>query len=585
MSKIRILSEVLSNKIAAGEVVERPASVVKELVENSLDAGSARILVEIENGGKSLIRVSDDGEGMGHDDALLAIERFATSKISEDPDLYRISTLGFRGEALPSIAAVSDFSLTTRDAHSQTGLEITVKGGKLLRVTETGAPKGTMVSVRHLFLNTPARRKFLKTVSTEMAHIADTVSCVALAYPGVQFRLLHNGRDVKQLPETADPLARIGDVLGRSLLPDLFPLGGSRDAISISGAVSSPRISRATSKGLYLFVNGRMVRDRLLMHAIFEGYSQRLVKGQFPVAVLFVEMPPDQVDVNVHPTKHEVRFLDQVTIHKLVAQAVSETLDAMIRPSPKTAQRPAPVSSESVFESTIPFAEPRESPAGIPRHPVQTPVETPPVSTPVQQPIWESKGFSDLKIIGQLHNTYILCESREGLILIDQHAAHERIVFERLKRRKSGHRSPAQALLTPESLELNFTQAGILESLLPVFGEIGLEIEPFGHNTFLIKTVPASLTGSEIVPVIREILDHCETCGLRSNMEAIMEKSLTLMACHGAIRANQELSRDQIGHLLKQLDQCETPSSCPHGRPTWIRWSIQFLEKSFQRIL
>ena len=332
MSNIRILPDILSNKIAAGEVVERPASVVKELAENALDAGATRILIDIEQGGRSLIRVADNGGGMNRDDALLAIERHATSKIASDEDLFDIRTLGFRGEALPSIAAVSRFSLVTRDAGSDAGTELTIEGGRLLNVAETGAPAGTLVEVRQLFFNTPARRKFLKTVATEMAHIADILAGLALAWPQVQFRLTHNERVVKNWPAAADPFERAVEVLGGGLRDDLHPLAFSREGLSVSGWVSSPRVRRTSSNGIFILVNRRWVRDRVAQHALFQGYSQRLVKGQFPLAVLFLAVPPDQVDVNVHPAKNEVRFARSNDVHELIRRAVAQTLYDVDRP-------------------------------------------------------------------------------------------------------------------------------------------------------------------------------------------------------------------------------------------------------------
>jgi len=332
MSKIKILPEILSNKIAAGEVVERPASVVKELVENALDAGSTRVVVDVEKGGRSLLRVSDNGAGMGHDDALLALERYATSKIFKDQDLFSINTLGFRGEALPSIAAVSRFNLTTRPASADSGTEIVVEGGKIKNVSEIGAPVGTMITVRQLFYNTPARRKFLKTIGTEMGHIADMVARIALGNSAVQFRLTHNGKRVKNWSAAPETFARVVDVLGSDLKSSLHAVEFCNDGISISGWISLPRASRRTSRGIYIYVNGRFVRDRIVQHALFEGYTQRLVKGQFPVAVIFIDVPPDAVDVNVHPTKNEVRFARQRDVHEAVRRAVAQTLYEKDRP-------------------------------------------------------------------------------------------------------------------------------------------------------------------------------------------------------------------------------------------------------------
>ena len=326
MSKIKILPEILSNKIAAGEVVERPASVVKELVENSLDAGSTRIRIEIEKGGRALIRVSDNGFGMSHDDALLALERYATSKIYKDQDLFSIRTLGFRGEALPSIASVSRFVLTTRESASDGGTEIKVEGGKIKAVSEIGAPAGTMVSVKQLFYNTPARRKFLKSIGTEMSHIADIVSSTAMGRPDIQFKLIHNAKTIKNWSPTTSPFDRVIDVVGKDLETALHPIEFVSNGISISGWISSPQITRKTSRGMFVYVNDRFVRDRIVQHALFQGYSQRLVKGQFPIAIIFIRVPFDQVDINVHPTKNEVRFGQQQQIHDAVKEAVAQTL-------------------------------------------------------------------------------------------------------------------------------------------------------------------------------------------------------------------------------------------------------------------
>ncbi|TFG39045.1 MAG: DNA mismatch repair endonuclease MutL [Syntrophobacterales bacterium] len=333
MSRVRILPEILSNKIAAGEVVERPASVVKELVENALDAGATRILIDIEQGGQALVRVADNGHGMLRDDALLAIERYATSKIATDEDLFRIRTLGFRGEALPSIAAVSRFSLVTREASADSGTEVVIEGGKLVSASETGAAPGTMVTVRQLFFNTPARRKFLKAIATEMAHVSDIVAGMALAWPQAQFRLTHNGRIVKDWPAASDPFDRVVEVLGAGYRGELHPIGLTLEEVSVGGWVSSPRIHRKSAGGIFVFVNNRHVRDRVVQHALFQGYFQRLVKGQFPLAALFIRIPFDQVDVNVHPTKTEVRFARSNGVYEAVRRAVAQTVYDVGQPS------------------------------------------------------------------------------------------------------------------------------------------------------------------------------------------------------------------------------------------------------------
>jgi DNA mismatch repair protein MutL len=611
VTKIRILSDILSNKIAAGEVVERPGSVVKELVENALDAQSTQVLVEIENGGKSLVRISDNGCGMGHDDALLAIERFATSKIYNDHDLFNISTLGFRGEAIPSIASVSRFTMVTRDNLSESGISIKIDGGKLVKVSETGAPTGTMVSVGQLFFNTPARRKFLKTTNTEMGHIADTVSSMAMAYPAVQFRLTHNGKEVKRLSSVTDPLERISQVIGNSLKKDLYPVNFSNDIVNISGAIASPRTNRATSRAIFIYVNGRYIRDRMVQHAIFQGYGQRLMKGQFPVTVLFLKVPTHTLDVNVHPTKHEVRFSEQKKIHDSIQCVIEETLNRWedsIKWQVHNDEQSDPV---RILESSDTFTQAVDQQAtriSFPKHPATSNASKPsanvaalpemfPVSllreiepkhtdpVPKQQVLWRKRQFSDLKIIGQCHYTYILLEYDQGLILLDQHAAHERILYENLKKNFSEIKKSSQQLLVPETFEMGFAESDILEKLIPLFEDIGFYIEPFGGNTFVVKAVPTIFEGKEIQPLIREVTEKILETGISRDLTSTMDTSYKLMACHGAIKANQKLSELQIKELLQQLDKCDTPSHCPHGRPTWIRWELKFLEKSFRRIV
>jgi DNA mismatch repair protein MutL len=604
MPRIKILPENLSNKIAAGEVVERPAAVVKELVENALDAEASRIIIEVEKGGQSLIRVSDNGVGMRHDDALLAIERYATSKISSDDDLFSIRTLGFRGEALPSIAAVSRFRLITRDQTTDTGTEIIVDGGKIKNVAEIGAPEGTLISVKQLFFNTPARQKFLKTVGTEMSHIADIVARIALGYPEVQFRLIHNDKVVKSWPLVSQPLDRVVDVLGKDSRHDLHPIEATRNGVSISGWICSPRVTRRTSRGLYIFVNGRFVHDRSIQHGIFQGYAQRLVKGQFPIAAVFIKIPFDQVDVNVHPTKNEVRFVNPHQIHEAVKSAIAQTLyeiDRLNWRPENQPQSPEALETSRVGESISTFkAANREAlsvrqtqfsapetnvlqPGTSFQQPEASGQQPAASSQRYQVPIWELEGFSGLRVIGQLHNLYIVCESDGGLVIIDQHAAHERIFFERLKQRGNKQPPAAQKLLVPETLELSFREADILGQMLLDLKSLGLEIEPFGGNTFVIKAVPALLSGRELKPMICEMVEKTAAVGYSPGLENTLDQCRIVMACHGAIRANQQLSAAQIKGLLHQLDECENPSRCPHGRPTWVRWDLATLEKLFKR--
>jgi DNA mismatch repair protein MutL len=602
MSKIKILPEVLSNKIAAGEVVERPSSVVKELVENALDAKSSRIMIEVEKGGRSLIRVSDNGTGMNRDDALLAPERYATSKIHKDEDLFAINTLGFRGEALPSIAVVSKFCLVTRDENSQAGTEIIVEGGTLKKVSEIGAPRGTMITVKQLFFNMPARRKFLKTVNTEMGHIADAVSSMALGRPGVHFRLVHNDRRVKNWPATDDPVNRIVDVLGKDIKDDIFSIEFTGDGLSIAGWLSSPGVTRSTSRGIYVYVNGRYVRDRVIQHALFEGYHGRMVKGQYPVAVLFIRVPYEQVDVNVHPTKHEVRFAQQKMVHDTVAGVVRDRLRSSDQPGWTMKKSRPSAEYPGVAEPAIHFRIPQQHikaqhPATNNQYPRSNGIFAPlrPASplkqdlsftpTGIQTALWSKKRFSDLRVIGQFHDTYILCESAGELVLIDQHAAHERIFFERLKNRSLDSRTTAQKLLIPETFDLGYREGKILEKLIPDLNELGLEIEPFGGDTFVVKSVPALLKDREVKSLVIEMVEKMAQIGFTPGLEKAIDECLMLMACHGAIRGNQRLSDKEIKGLLEQLDGCDQPSNCPHGRPVWIRMTLKDLEKMFKRIV
>jgi DNA mismatch repair protein MutL len=604
MSTIRILPEILSNKIAAGEVVERPAAVVKELVENALDAGSTRILVEVEKGGRASIRVADDGAGMSRDDALLSIERYATSKLKTDADLFAIRTLGFRGEALPSIAAVSRFSLVTRPAAADAATAIEIEGGKLVGVSETGAPPGTLVTVKKLFYNTPARRKFLKTDATEFGHIADTVAAIALVRPQVHFRLRHNDRVVKNWPAAEDAADRIADVLGADIKPGLHAVGLDEPDISVFGWIALPAFARKTSRGIRIYVNGRPVRDRMVQHALFAAYSQRLVKGQFPVAAIFIEVPFDQVDVNVHPTKNEVRFARRQLVHNSVRRAVAQTLYEVDRPhwTPSTYDAPSEnnrpkrhrvaengsgtgaseqwqtIGRDAPAEGEVPSVEPPSSPAGTaPAAPDR------PGTNGRALPGGAAGGFSDMRLIGQLANTYIVCEGRGGLLIIDQHAAHERILFEQLSRRDSAAGVNSQKLLVPETVELDFSEAAALKPLLPKLDDIGLQMEPFGGNTFVVRALPAPLAGRDPAGLVKELAEQALQLGTAAHLATFLDACRMVTACHDALRAHQRLDDAHLKALLRQLDDCENPSHCPHGRPTWVKWDLAELEKMFKR--
>jgi DNA mismatch repair protein MutL len=618
MSQIRILPEILSNKIAAGEVVERPASVVKELLENALDAGSTQIVVDIEKGGRSLIQVSDNGMGMSPDDALLSIERYATSKIYKDEDLFSIRTLGFRGEALPSIASVSRFALVTRHKDADTGLELLMAGGKIQKVTEIGAPIGTQVTVRQLFFNTPARRKFLKGIQTEMGHIVDVVAAMALGKPGVQFKLIHNKKLLKNWVAVSNPKDRVIHVLGPALKEGLIAVQHDDGYLQLDGWLSSPSITRKTSRGMHLYINGRAARDRVIQHALFEGYAGRLVKGQFPVAVLFIRVPFDRVDVNVHPAKNEVRFSDHKQVHDTIQSAVSQVLQQtdsqkwgrqfpqekmlFIKEKPRDYQdtdrwTASPRQEAKQRDLISPSLRKTQSPSTSEPGHVVIDETAPPVSslTPgvdggipqqasAQSQLWGQTRFSDLKVIGQYQDIYIVCESNQDLIVLDQHAAHERILYETLKQSRK-MKTESQGLLIPETIDLNFREATILNKFLPALRSLGFEIEPFGGDTFAIKSVPAVLGDGEIKTLVVEMVEKWIEDGSVGVAEKAIDDSIKLMACHGAIRANQRLTDLEIKVMLEQLDACENPSNCPHGRPTWIKLEKKFFEKAFKRMV
>ncbi len=587
MTSIRILPEILSNQIAAGEVVERPASVVKELLENAIDAGGNRIHVEIEKGGRSLIRVADNGSGMDRDDALLAIERYATSKVTTESDLSEIRSLGFRGEALPSIAAVSRFRMITRSASSDTGTEILLEGGKIKAVNQTGAPVGTMISAENLFYNTPARRKFLKTVNTEMGHISETIACIALSRPHIRFRLDHNKKTVKDWPCAENPFERVVDVLGGDLENLLYPVKHANSAAGVSGWIADSSVSRSGTSRIYVFVNGRFIRDRGIIYALCEGFRGRLMKGRFPVAVVFVDVPAAEVDVNVHPAKQEVRFLKQRQVIEAVRNAVEKTWFAGRINAFEKRRRPAPPAWEKAEREEKKEKTPRQE-HKTDRNRISEP-ESPyeagrPGPGPGRAQLFDMDFFSDAVVIGQFKNTYIVCDKSGELVLIDQHAAHERIVYEKLRNiREKAPPGTAQRLLMPETIEFGYRQTPVMEKLLPELNAMGFDIEHFGGETFVIKAVPAELADSQIAPLLTDIAETAENTDTGPDLSVLLDECITVMACHGAVRANQALTAGEMQTLLRQLDNCENPFNCPHGRPTMIRFSIGFLEKSFKR--
>ena len=592
MARIRVLPEGLTNKIAAGEVVERPASVVKELVENSIDAESRRIAIEVQGSGCRTIRVVDDGFGMEEDDVILALERHATSKIEKDEDLAAIQTLGFRGEALPSLAAVSKFELTSRTRTSTAGTQIFVSGGVVRKVNQCGCPPGTQVWIRDLFFNQPARRKFLKTEKTEFGHVIDILTRLALSRPEVHFSLRLRNRQVHDWPGAVNLQQRLAQVFSKGLSQSWLPLSQRQGSVGIEGYLSPPELHRSSSRLLFLYVNGRAVRDQLLRIAILEAYRTLLPKGQFPLGVLLLELPAEQVDVNVHPTKAEVRFQDPRGLAKKVTSAARTALSRVERQrwtrplAAKGWQRglrmPLQKQMQQVPLENMTVAEPR--------HASYTALDFLSAEAQVSKDLAEEKEeesrgiFGALTVIGQLHHSYILCEAEDGLILIDQHAAHERVFFEIFRREAIEGELASQILMVPATIEVTGEEAAWLEDSLPMFSRLGFGLEPFGANTFVLRAVPAVALRQEVQRLLLELVaSGCE--GARSlGAEALLENLLQSMACRVAIKAGQKMGKDEMVALVQQLDGLDLSSTCPHGRPLWWKLTLKELERMFGRV-
>ncbi|MFZ2445582.1 MAG: DNA mismatch repair endonuclease MutL [Syntrophobacteraceae bacterium] len=594
MGKIAILNDILCNQIAAGEVVERPAAVVKELVENSIDAGSSKITVSLLQGGRKEIRVVDNGCGMGPDDALLAIERHATSKIRSSEDLQSILTLGFRGEALPSIASVSRFELVTREHDALSGTQIKIEGGVLRDVREKGCPPGTQVVVRDLFHNVPGRRKFMRTAETELAYITDQFLRTSLSRPEIHLQLVSQDRVLHDFPTASNTSQRVGQALGRDVLVSLGPLDFEKDGIKVSGCLASPQVQRTNSQSLFLFVNGRPVWDRLLQRTVLTAYEALIPRGKYPVALLFIELPPSGVDVNVHPAKREVRFKNPGEVLPVVREALMSAL-ASSRPrvlsiapgeTPFFTKRDAPLQPGFFRERQAPFN------SQISAEPVGA-LDAEPARTYPQISVQDNSGpdcgapdappdfsFSALPVIGVFANAFILLEARDGLILIDQHAAHERILFNDLSAGPS--RASAQLLTRPALVHLMPKEAAALKKLLKGLESLGFEIEPFGGGSFAVHALPAPIASIPADEVIRDLLKSSGD-GLLSTESGLMQSLVKIASCRGAVKAGQKLKGEEIRHLLESLDRTECPFTCPHGRPLWIKITHDHILRLFKR--
>ncbi|HZQ53723.1 MAG TPA: DNA mismatch repair endonuclease MutL [Bryobacteraceae bacterium] len=637
MGRIRILSDNVANKIAAGEVVERPSSVVKELLENALDAGATEVRIDAENAGRRLIRIQDNGCGMLRDDALLAFERHATSKLSDVKDLLAIATLGFRGEALPSIASVSRLVLETKSDDEQTGTAIEIAGGKLLRCDEIARATGTTISVRDLFFNVPARKKFLRSDQTELAHIGSLVTHYSLGHSNKRFELWHEGKDLLSVTPVSNVRDRAFQVFGSEVVSDLIDLGPkSLDQPEIAefvleGMVSGPHVQKLNRNSIFLFVNGRLIRDKMLLHAISAAYHNLMPPACYPFALLFLNCDPGEVDVNVHPSKTEVRFRHASVVHDFVRDAIREVLmqsrpaSSIPVPASPVAAREAPLQRAA----DLPFSEFSGRIAAVPEEEfvevvaetkselpelVMAPMPRPPNGTnaavaPPLPPIpasplrrvpdthgaldqvpdeWDRvdnlTALPDLRPLGQLHDSFIIAAGRDGLWIIDQHVAHERILFEQVLRQRAAGNIEVQQLLMPLVIQLTGGQQFEYARIADELNAHGFDTEPFGQRTIAIKAAPAGVGAGDIEKIIFEILEIAETELRSASLDEIRRNVCATIACRAAIKINTKLEPKKIEWLLHALAECEFPMTCPHGRPIALRYSTKDILKSFHRI-
>jgi DNA mismatch repair protein MutL len=664
MNRIRLLPEQVANQIAAGEVIERPASVVKELVENALDAQATRVMVEVQAGGRSLVRVVDDGLGMSRDDALLCLERHATSKIWRAEDLAAITTMGFRGEALPSIASVSRFTLTTRERadDSPEGTQIIISGGKIIEVKAAGCAMGTTLEVRQLFFNLPARRKFLRTEETESAHIQHYLMLAALAYPEVAFTFQRDGRLNWQLPAVkagSDAASRLtalrerlralygseqklltadysAEIRSPDDIEDPIAMGSSTlnpqpsTNFRLWGFIGAPGVSRSTREDQHLFVNRRPVENRGLNFALLEGYHTALMKGRYPVCCLFLEIDPAAVDVNIHPAKREVKFHREAEVRRLVAQGVRQTLLAFHAGKPEAeAPRPAvPAPLPAVVEPAGEQAALPNFPAALkpaPAQPTQPSAQQPPLrmgfspAPPAPVPTTSSQAPAPqshvtdatdlthvtpaprvppfpptaepvpllnvpLRLVGVVGKLYVVLESDRGLVLLDQHAAHERILFEQmLNRLERNDQAPSQRLLLPETVELSARDASFLREQLPALTRLGVGLSEFGERTFLLDALPPFVKAPDARRFVLELVDELKAAGRELNSLRLGEHTVAKTVCHHAVKAHDPLAGRELENLVEDLRHCAMPYTCPHGRPTLIEMNFRELEKKFGR--
>jgi len=650
MGRIRILPDSIANKIAAGEVVERPASVVKELVENALDAGASRIRIEVEAGGKRLVRVVDDGQGMGRDDAMLAFERHATSKLRAAEDLLSVATLGFRGEALPSIAAVSRLVLETRSAEQTSGTRVEIHGGRLRDVREGGLPVGTGVTVRDLFYNIPARRKFLRSEATELGHVASLATHYALAHPERHFTLTTATGELLNVTPVATHRERLFQVFGPETLEQLVELGGietqlvlpaptsappsgftpqyparpdsDRESetgvkiLRLGGFISRPQVQKPNRNSIFIFVNRRLIRDRLILHALSEAYRNLIPPTTFPLALLFLEIPFDEVDVNVHPSKVEVRFRHQSFVHDFVRDALRKRLTEsrpistfpvaappVLEPQPVLPHLPALTAGaapggEFALRAPRLEPEPRRFAFGA-APPIEVAVAAPSIGSAASQPAPEAREetampvpsalppgaeeLAALRPLGQLKESFIVAATEDALWIIDQHVAHERVLFEKTLRQRAAGRSQGQRLLMPQVIQLTPAQQATLEEIRAELEANSFEIEPFGQRTIAVKTAPAGIRAEDIEKMLRDLLDGLDTAHV-ATLDNARGRVAASIACHAAIKINTPLDAKKMQWLIDELARTEAPMSCPHGRPVVLKYSLREILKAFHRI-
>jgi DNA mismatch repair protein MutL len=628
VARIQQLPPSVITKIAAGEVIERPASVVKELLENAVDAGSRRIAVEVEQGGTELIRVADDGGGILVDDLPLAFASHATSKLTSADDLFQVTTLGFRGEALASIGGVAQVTIQSRPASQACGAEIGCHGGVISEARPWNGAPGTRIEVRHLFYNTPVRRKFLKTTSTEMGHVCEAVTRLALSHPYLHLTLRHNNKQVYEVPASAPLLERLILFFGGELRDQLYPLEAQAGVTRLSGFIADPSAERGNARMQYLFLNGRWIRDRSLGHALQEGYRGLLMTGRYATAFLFLEVPPDQVDVNVHPTKSEVRFREAQSVYHLLLTAVRDRLrQANLTPrlqmpvprpanghgptttdlpwelSPRPAQTPRLPLTAPASATFMPATAPAAGSAAALEEPEDVEIEAAVVEDIQAASTHNAGGGTDLSIPAggaarnvrptpavddvkalQLYDSYIVLETPEGMLVIDQHALHERILFEHLKERIRSGPLETQRLLIPEPVELSAEQSARVLEQRAALAELGLEVADFGGSSVLVSSYPAILGHRAPAAILKAVVDHLVAQERPPTREQLLNSLLSLMACHAAVRAGDRLTVDQMSALVAQRHLADDTHHCPHGRPTTLLFSRQELERQFRRI-